>query len=85
MKCRESARLLSEQHDRPLPLRKRVELRIHLFLCRLCQVYAAQLRMVTGVSRAAGISATDHCPGVLPADRRRRIQTEIEKDPASGS
>ena len=80
MHCRESARLLSEQRDRTLPFRKRVGLWFHLLVCRLCKVYAAQLRVLTGVSAAAGIAAADHCPGHLSDAQRNRIRTELQKD-----
>jgi len=44
--CREAARLQSEGLDRPLTLRQRIGLRIHLFLCKWCRRYGKHLRFL---------------------------------------
>ncbi len=41
--CREATRLQSEAMDRPLRLRQRIGLRIHLVLCRWCRRYGKQI------------------------------------------
>jgi hypothetical protein len=79
MRCLESARLLSERRDRALPLRKRVGLRAHLFLCALCRAYEKQLVAVCSIAHQAGIEASSHSPG-LPADRKRAIQDAVDRN-----
>ena len=41
--CREATRLQSEAMDRPLRLRQRIGLRIHVILCRWCRRYGRQI------------------------------------------
>jgi Putative zinc-finger len=78
--CRESARLISERRDRRLPWRTRVALRVHLFVCKLCQVYATQLGVVSRVSRVAGSAAPEQCPGCLPVERKQQIKDALSKN-----
>lgn len=79
MRCLESARLLSERRDRTLPLRKRVGLRVHLFLCALCRTYEKQLIAVCSIAHQAGAQPSSHSPA-LPPDRKQAIRDAIERD-----
>jgi hypothetical protein len=79
MRCLESARLLSERRDRPLALRKRMGLRVHLFLCALCRTYEKQLIAVCNIAHQAGLDASSHAPA-MPPERRKQIQDAIERD-----
>ena len=78
MRCLESARLLSERRDRPLPLRKRVGLRVHLLLCALCRTYQSQLIAMCRIALHAGSEPSSHAPG-LPPERRRAIEDAIKR------
>lgn len=40
--CRDISKLVSESLDRDLPLRFRVELRLHLMMCGFCRAYKKQ-------------------------------------------
>lgn len=46
LNCQETSRLLSESHDRPLTLRERLSLRLHLLMCDACSHFARQLRFL---------------------------------------
>jgi hypothetical protein len=50
--CEEVTRLVSESLDRPLPLRKRIGLRLHFTICVLCRRYGKQLRFITDAVRS---------------------------------
>lgn len=52
--CREATRLQSELMDGPLPLRKRVGLRIHLVLCKWCRRYGRQIGFLRTVAHEHG-------------------------------
>ncbi len=41
--CRESAKLISDELDRKLPLWLRLGLRVHLMMCSACRAYRQQL------------------------------------------
>lgn len=80
MRCLESARLISERRDRALPLRQRVGLRFHLFLCSLCRTYEKQLIAVCSIAHQAGTQPSSHSPA-MPAERKQAIRDAIERDP----
>ena len=46
LRCREVSKLVSESMERRLPLRQRMELWMHLALCRLCAGFARQVRLL---------------------------------------
>ncbi len=46
MSCREASRLLSDGLDRPLRVRERLALRLHLAMCRNCSRTAEHLRFI---------------------------------------
>ena len=78
MHCLESARLLSERHDHPLPLGKRIGLRVHLLICSLCRTYQKQIEAVCSISHQAGISACSHW-AQLPSGRKQSMQDAIDR------
>jgi len=78
MRCLESARLISERRDHPLPLGQRIGLRLHLLLCALCRAYEKQILAVCAISHHAGIQPSTHAP-TLPADRRRAIEDSLKR------
>jgi hypothetical protein len=79
MRCLESARLLSEQRDHPLSWRKRIGLRVHLFLCQLCRTYEKQVAAMCEICHHAGAEPSSHAPG-LPTDRKQAIQKMLNGD-----
>lgn len=52
--CEETARLVSERHDRHLSFLDHVRLRLHLAMCFLCRNFSRQIDMVRKLSRALG-------------------------------
>jgi len=72
MTCEQAARLLSDSLDRPLPLRQRIPLRMHLFMCKFCPRFLRQLLLL----REAAKRYTEEGEGKfsLPIDARERIK-----------
>lgn len=77
--CTETARLLSESRDRRLSLTERVHLRFHVTMCRMCNVYARQIAVISSICKTASERAPDCCPGQLPEDRKARIRDALKK------
>jgi len=46
LRCREISKLVSESMERDLPFRVRIELWMHLAMCRMCSGFARQIRLV---------------------------------------
>jgi len=51
LSCREAVRLISEGMDRPLPVWKRIGLRVHVLICTLCERYRRQLLFIRNAVR----------------------------------
>ena len=49
--CREISKLVSESMERDLPLRQRLQVRMHLMMCRMCSGFARQIRSLRRVAR----------------------------------
>jgi hypothetical protein len=42
LNCKEASRLISQQLDRPLPLGRRIVLRLHVLMCYACRRFQRQ-------------------------------------------
>lgn len=49
--CRQATHLLSERLDRPLSLRERLNLRVHLLICRGCRNFGRQMTFLRSACR----------------------------------
>jgi len=52
LNCREATRLMSEQQERALGTRERLELRFHLMLCTGCKNFSLQMPFLRQTMRA---------------------------------
>jgi hypothetical protein len=80
--CREVVGLMSQSLERPLSLRERVLLKLHLWVCVWCVWYLEQLRLMREAlrARAAQVVAEDS-PGVsLSAEARERIKSTLGRE-----
>ena len=58
--CREVVRMLSDAMDRPIPLRRRIAMRLHFLICKWCARYRKQIGLIrTLLRREESISPTD--------------------------
>jgi len=76
--CREAARLQSAALDRPLPLARRMGLKLHLLFCQWCRRYGKHILFL----RAAMHESEEHdhlCPPqTLSPDARKRIKQRLQ-------
>ena len=78
MHCVESARLLSERHDHPLPLGKRIGLRLHLLICSICRAYHTQIEAVCSIAHHAGAEPSSH-GACLTDEHKQSMQDAIDR------
>jgi hypothetical protein len=78
MTCQEASRLASQAQDRPLTLKERIGLRLHLLICVGCQGFTRQLRQIRlacqRVTNSEGINAKTEG---LSTTAKARILQEI--------
>lgn len=86
MNCEDAARLISESKDIDLPWHRKLGLRFHLALCKICRIYNAQMDMLSRISARAGelAGADPKAPAgpSLSHDCKNRIKkrlTDIER------
>ena len=58
LSCKEAAKLVSEGLDRKLSFRRRMSLRLHVLMCRVCWRYIRQVRTLDEL-------VSEHYRGVL--------------------
>jgi hypothetical protein len=80
LSCKDVTQLISESMDRSLPLGKRIGVRIHLLMCRLCARYERQLLLIRETVRR--LTAAEETPeglffGPLSEDARERIRQSL--------
>ncbi len=76
--CREATRLQSEALDHPLGGAQRWGLKIHLFLCKWCRRYRAQLQLLRLAARHQCEHSEQVALPVLSADARQRLEQMIQ-------
>lgn len=78
--CREVSKLVSESMDRELPLRQRLQVWMHLAMCRMCAGFARQLRILRRAAREnpERVLADPASPEPsLSQEARERIKTAL--------
>lgn len=76
--CKDASHLISERQERPLTLRERLGLRLHLMICAYCRLYERQVdlmrRALRELGRRAGQDAAGH---ELTPEARERIRKAL--------
>jgi hypothetical protein len=80
MDCREASRAQSEALEHPLPLSKRIGLKIHLFICQWCRRYGRQLRFLREAAHDHAESLTDASGQKLSSAARDRIKQKLQSE-----
>ena len=75
--CKETARLLSESMETRLSLGRRLSLRFHLMMCRLCRRHAKQQRALDRTLRMLSDLPEEELPGNLSPEARGRIEAAL--------
>ncbi|MHC4473934.1 MAG: zf-HC2 domain-containing protein [Planctomycetota bacterium] len=84
LSCKETARLLSDSLEQPLPLGRRIGLKMHLLMCKLCRRYKKQITAIDVTAREFAHLAEDSPPamlGSLTPEARERMQTSLRDQP----
>ena len=80
LRCREISKLVSESMDRDLPLRARLQVWMHLAMCRMCSGFARQMRLLRHALREDPerlAAREDGQEAKLPQKARERIKAAL--------
>ena len=76
--CGDTSSLVSEMLDHNLPFERRLRVRIHLAICKVCRCYQDQMVAIRSLaSRFDEINEENRKDTVLPEASRRRIKEMI--------
>lgn len=76
--CKEATRLISERQERPLGLRERWSLRLHLWICVYCRRFERQLSMMRLALRQLRRNTEQDIEGLdLTPEARERIRRAL--------
>ena len=81
LRCREISKLVSESMERDLPLPQRLQVRMHLMMCRFCSGFARQVRLLRRAAREnperLGPAQSDP-EATLSDEARERIKAALQ-------
>ena len=80
LRCREISKLVSESMERDLPLRTRMQVWMHLAMCRICSGFARQIRLLRRAVREnpERLGPDESAPEAkLPEEARDRIKAVL--------
>jgi len=81
LSCKEVTELASRSLDRPLPLGRRIAMRLHLLACEGCRRYLEQLRFLRRATTrlSKDLDHGHHHEECLSREAKERIRQEIER------
>jgi len=84
LSCKEATKLISESLDRPLSLRQRISVAMHVLMCRFCARYRRQLQLMrlalNGLAKDKGRSLEATPDDSLSPEARERIKEDLRRD-----
>ena len=81
LNCREATRAQSDALDAPLPIMRRVGLRIHWLMCKWCRRYGEQIHFLRSSAHAHEEALTKAEPERLSEEARARIKEKLQRGP----
>jgi hypothetical protein len=80
LRCQEISKLVSESMEHELPLRQRLQVWMHLAMCRMCVGFARQLRFLRRAAREnAERLVADPAAPALSKEARERMKAALRK------
>ena len=81
LSCKDAAKLVSKNLDRPLPLWRRLSLRLHVAMCNGCSIYRRQIESMNKVvSDHYQHDQAEEDGKDLPDDALERIKEALQSD-----
>jgi len=78
--CRQTVEKISESMERPLTMRERIQIKLHLWICAWCQWYVEHLHIIREAARAKATESSDFTSlsgPALSAEARERIKQKL--------
>ncbi len=79
--CKQMTALMSESLERPLTLRERVLMRLHLWVCIWCVWYLEHIKLLRAALRERAAHEDMTADAHLPPEARERIKRALKSSP----
>ncbi len=76
--CKQASQFISASLDRPLTLRERFALKLHLFICKYCKRFSQQLQTMRVAMTLMAHSIENDNTIEMPAAAKNRIAKLVE-------
>lgn len=77
--CKQASQFISQSLDRPLTLRERLALKLHLFICKYCKRFSQQLVSMRVALEAMTKMAENDNSIEMPEESKKRIAENVKK------
>lgn len=77
--CSEVSQMALEASEHPLPLRKRIEMHIHLYYCRCCSNFVKQSKLMDKSFEHFFTNMDKAPPFTAPNDFKERLKKQLEE------
>jgi hypothetical protein len=71
--CKQASQIISQSLDRPLTMRERFALKLHLLICKYCKQFSQQLHTLRVTIKQMTASVEDNHQIELPNAAKKRI------------
>jgi hypothetical protein len=78
LSCKQASQLISFSLDRPLTLRERIALQLHLIICKYCKRFSQQIQSMRVAIKQMVASIENDNTIEIPATARNRIAALVE-------
>jgi len=78
--CKETVETISKLMDRPLTVREKAEVKVHLLVCSWCQWYMEHLQTIRATLRTQQTEASDEKIATMPGmsvEARERLKQKL--------
>ncbi len=77
--CKQASQFISQSLDRPLTLRERLALKLHLLICKYCKRFSQQLVSMRVALETMTKMAENDNSIEMPKESKRRIAENVKK------
>ena len=78
LSCKQSSQLISQSLDRPLTMRERVALKLHLFVCKYCKRFSQHMQCLRVAIKKMTHSIENDNTIEMPLEAKKRIANLAE-------
>ena len=78
LSCKQASQLISQSLDRPLTMRERFALKLHLFVCKYCKRFGQQVQTLRVAIKTVVNSIESNNNILMSAAAKKRIADMVE-------